>query len=202
MKRCIFPSILNCWYLCTRTLFFCPFHIYYLLLYILAKWSVFANGPGDRSSIPGQVIPRTQKMVLDTSFRIKHKWSNQGKGVAASLLSKRKPSGCPQLRSANLLIYLVLLIGKELSIFLSSLQTNPSDGKHSIYSWVNSGTDYVHLPCLATSLREEKFWIQTNLDLFLKMALCHIWPLTVRLDKWYFLKIFSINFAFHLKLKN
>ena len=24
----------------------------------------FANGPGDRSSIPGQVIPKTQKMVL------------------------------------------------------------------------------------------------------------------------------------------
>ena len=27
---------------------------------------VFANDPGDRSSIPGRVIPKTQKMVLDT----------------------------------------------------------------------------------------------------------------------------------------
>ena len=26
---------------------------------------MFGNGPGDRSSIPGQVIPKTQKMVLD-----------------------------------------------------------------------------------------------------------------------------------------
>ena len=26
---------------------------------------VFANGPGDLSSIPGRVIPKTQKMVLD-----------------------------------------------------------------------------------------------------------------------------------------
>ena len=26
----------------------------------------FANGPGDRGSIPSQVIPKTQKMVLDT----------------------------------------------------------------------------------------------------------------------------------------
>ena len=26
---------------------------------------VFANGPGDRGSIPGRVIPKTQKMVLD-----------------------------------------------------------------------------------------------------------------------------------------
>ena len=27
---------------------------------------VFANGPGDRGSIPGRVIPKTLKMVLDT----------------------------------------------------------------------------------------------------------------------------------------
>ena len=29
---------------------------------------VFAIGPGDQGSIPGQVIPKTQKMVLDASF--------------------------------------------------------------------------------------------------------------------------------------
>ena len=29
---------------------------------------VFANGPGDRSSIPGRVIPKTQKMVLDATL--------------------------------------------------------------------------------------------------------------------------------------
>ena len=29
---------------------------------------VFANGPGDWSSIPGWVIPKTLKMVLDTSL--------------------------------------------------------------------------------------------------------------------------------------
>ena len=27
---------------------------------------VFTNGLGDRGSIPGQVIPKTQKMVFDT----------------------------------------------------------------------------------------------------------------------------------------
>ncbi len=26
---------------------------------------VFTNGPGDQGSIPGRVIPKTQKMVLD-----------------------------------------------------------------------------------------------------------------------------------------
>ena len=55
---------------------------------------VFANGPGDLGSIPGRVIPKTQKMVLDTTLlntqyykvRIESrvKWSNPGKGVAPS----------------------------------------------------------------------------------------------------------------------
>ena len=29
---------------------------------------VFANGPGDQSSIPGRVIPKTRKMVLDANL--------------------------------------------------------------------------------------------------------------------------------------
>ena len=29
---------------------------------------VFTSGPGDRGSIPGQVIPKAQKMVLDASL--------------------------------------------------------------------------------------------------------------------------------------
>ena len=29
---------------------------------------VFINGPGDRGLIPGRVIPKTQKMVLDAAL--------------------------------------------------------------------------------------------------------------------------------------
>ena len=29
---------------------------------------VFDNGPGDQGSIPGQLIPKTQKMILDVSL--------------------------------------------------------------------------------------------------------------------------------------
>ena len=29
---------------------------------------VFANGPGERGSIPGRFIPKTQKMVLDSAL--------------------------------------------------------------------------------------------------------------------------------------
>ena len=60
---------------------------------------MFANGPWDQGSIPGQVIPKTQKMVLDTSllrYVSRVKWSYQGKGVAAT---KREPLGCAWLQS-------------------------------------------------------------------------------------------------------
>ena len=40
---------------------------------------VFANGPGDLGSLPDRVIPKTQKMVLDTTllntqhYKVRHK---------------------------------------------------------------------------------------------------------------------------------
>ena len=51
---------------------------------------VFANDPEERGLIPAQVIPKTQKMVLDVfllntyhnKVRIKSNWSNLGKGAA------------------------------------------------------------------------------------------------------------------------
>ena len=51
---------------------------------------VFANGPGNIGSIPGRVIPKTLKMVLDASLlntqhykvRIKGKVEKSWKGVA------------------------------------------------------------------------------------------------------------------------
>ena len=50
---------------------------------------VFANGPRYLGSIPGRVIPKTQKMVLDASFlnsqhykvRIKGSGTIQGNGI-------------------------------------------------------------------------------------------------------------------------
>ena len=51
---------------------------------------MFANGPGELGSIPGRVIPKTQKMVLDASLlnsqhykvRIKGKVEQSREGVA------------------------------------------------------------------------------------------------------------------------
>ena len=51
---------------------------------------VFANGPGDLGSITDQVIPKTQKMVLDAltlsiiRYVSRVKWDNQGRGVVPS----------------------------------------------------------------------------------------------------------------------
>ena len=48
-------------------------HIYiyiyiYIVLDIIIMVRVFTNGLGDLGSIPGRVIPKTQKMVLDATL--------------------------------------------------------------------------------------------------------------------------------------
>ena len=87
---------------------------------------VFANGSGDLGSIPGRVIPKTQKMVLDASLlstqhykvRIKGKVEQSRKGVAPSpthwCSSYRKGSLRVTLdygRQLYLLIYIYILPG-------------------------------------------------------------------------------------------
>ena len=62
----------------------------YIYIYIGLGVRVFANGPGDLGSIPGRVMPKTQKMVLDASLlntqhykvRIKGKVEQSREGVA------------------------------------------------------------------------------------------------------------------------
>ena len=72
---------------------------------------VFANSLEDRSSIPGRVIPKTQKMVLDVALlntqhyklRIQgkveqsRKWSSAFSYTLVQQLLKREPSSQPQL---------------------------------------------------------------------------------------------------------
>ena len=54
---------------------------------------VFANGPGDLGSIPGRVIPKTQKMVLDASLlNTQHyKVRNKGKVEQSREMSSALP---------------------------------------------------------------------------------------------------------------
>ena len=88
--------------------------VLYQLIGLVSR--VFANSPRDQGSVPGRVIPKTQKMLLDISLlntqhykvRIKGKMETSG-GRSSALpfreLLKRKPSGRPRLRSSTLFIY-------------------------------------------------------------------------------------------------
>ena len=40
----------------------------YIYLYIVLMSRVFVNGPGDRVSIPGRIIPKTHKIVFDNAL--------------------------------------------------------------------------------------------------------------------------------------
>ena len=61
----------------------------------LVGW-VFANGLGDRASILGWVIPKTQKMVFDASLLTTQHYKVQIKGkVEQSRETKSKPSPTP-----------------------------------------------------------------------------------------------------------
>ena len=57
-------STINPIYLKALITFFCILDVRGLLLLGI----VFVNSPGDLGSIPGQVIPKTSKMVLDISL--------------------------------------------------------------------------------------------------------------------------------------
>ena len=79
---------------------------------------VFANGLGDLGSIPGRVIPKTQKMVLDASLlntqhykvRIKGKVEQSREGVAPS-----PTHCCSSYRKGSLRV--TLDYGRQLYLF-------------------------------------------------------------------------------------
>ena len=90
---------------------------------IISNWlsvRVFANSPGDRGSIPGQIIPKTQKMVLDAYLLNTQQYKVCIKGKVKQSrerssafpytlvlqLLKGEPSGHPRLTSPTLLYLL------------------------------------------------------------------------------------------------
>ena len=80
---------------------------------IVMMVKVFAKSPGDLCSIPGQVIPKTQKMILDTSlldpqhYKVVVKWSNPGKWVAPA-----PTPWCRTCRKGSLRV--ILVYGRQL----------------------------------------------------------------------------------------
>ena len=93
------------------------------LFYIIGLMSgVFANGLGDQGSIPGRVIPKTQKMVLyATLLNIQHykvriegkveqsrEWSSTLPYTSMYSLLKKEPLSHPWQWLPTLLIYILL----------------------------------------------------------------------------------------------
>ena len=60
---------------------------------------VFANVPGDLGSIPGCVIPKTSKMVLDTSLLNTQKYKKHIKGKVEH--SRKRSSALPMPRCSS-----------------------------------------------------------------------------------------------------
>ena len=103
-------------------------HTIYIYIYIYIFTGHWHNGqsvrqwPGSLGSIPGRVIPKTLKIVLDVSLlntqhykvRIKgkvEKFWERSSALPYTLvqqLSKREPSGHPRLWSPTLLIYIYI----------------------------------------------------------------------------------------------
>ena len=68
---------------------------------------MFSNSPGDRGSIPGQVIPKTQKLVLDISLHVSRvKWSNPRKEVAPFPTPRCSRKGKGTFRSPSIKVAL------------------------------------------------------------------------------------------------
>ena len=57
--------------------------------------SVFTNGPGDLGSIPGRVIPKTQKMVLGTTLLNTQQYKVRIKGKVEQ--SRERSSALPYI---------------------------------------------------------------------------------------------------------
>ena len=82
---------------------------------------VFTNGPGDRGSVPGRVIPKTKKMVLDAflfitqhyKVLIEDKWRNPGKEVVAI---EKGAFGSSSTMVGQLYLYLCIYIKLKFSI--------------------------------------------------------------------------------------
>ena len=106
---------------------------------------VFANGQGDLGSIPGRVIPKTQKMVLDASLlntqhykvRIKGKVEPSREGVAPSPTSR-----CSSYRKGSLRVTMVtnFLLGNSLLKKVCHIVHSPMS--YSVMSPILSSYDF------------------------------------------------------------
>ena len=79
--------------------FMYTFEVYRLTIYNLVV--VFADGPGDWGLIPGRVIPKTQKMLLDTSLLKSQHYKVRIKGKKKQYRERSRVSLSPAHRCCS-----------------------------------------------------------------------------------------------------
>ena len=79
---------------------------------------VFASGPGDLGSIPGRVIPKTLKMVLDTSLLNTQQYKVRIKGKVEHLGVVAMEKGAFGLPSTTVTNFTLLYISVIISIYI------------------------------------------------------------------------------------
>ena len=120
------------------------------------KWVrvVFANGPGDLGSIPGRVIPKTQKMVLDASLlntqhykvRIKGKVEQSREGVALS-----PTPWCCSYRKGSLQV--TLDYGRQLYLLTLLICISNNSIKHQSFAYTQLNDQTVLFLTIQFSIR-------------------------------------------------
>ena len=107
---------------------------------------VFANGPGDLGSIPGRVIPKTQKMLLDSSLlntqhykvRNKVKVEQSREGVAPS-----PTHWCSSYRKGSLRV--TLDYGRQLYLIVFKQMSSNNSFKNKITNKQFANKLYIYM---------------------------------------------------------
>ena len=142
---------------------------------------MFTNGPGDLGSIPGRVIPKTQKMLLDASLlntqhykvRIKGKVEQIREGVAPSpnfgvVAIEKGAFGLPSTMVANFTYFFTeMIIDREMCITqqneISSLNfIYTSQHCHRFSQYLCSSFEWEHI-CLPCKILLTLFWASSSL---------------------------------------
>ena len=124
----------NSWRLVLQKSFSINLQVLMSILCLIGLMSrVFTNGPGNWVSIPGRVIPKTQKIILDAAFLTlsiirygsRVKWSNPLNGVA--------PSPTPRCSSYwKGCLWFTLDYGCQLTLLTAGLRNNMNIQEDSV----------------------------------------------------------------------
>ena len=131
----------------------------------------FANGPGDLGSIPGRVIPKTQKMVLHASLlntqhykvQIKGKVEQPREGVAPS-----RTLWCSSYRKGSLRVTLdygrqLYFTHSTIRYFIPEIKHVPVIALHFIRHWFDFKTAVLGSLFILRQYTVSKHWLDADL---------------------------------------